>query len=241
MLTSPEYSRWRAAATAGGVARGLALREGTEVTELTDDQQLARRIREYWFANAVGDPAGIRKRMAFWFGDDPDRDAAMARRWGEAVERARTGGLDAMARAPGGRLALILLLDQLPRNLYRGTPASFASDGRARYWVRDGMSRQVDLSLAALERCFFYLPLEHSESLDDQELSVARYRQLLEDVGTEHRAALQPFLDHARGHRDVVARFGRFPHRNAVLGRPSTAEEQAYLDAGAPRFGVRPR
>ena len=207
------------------------------MSEPGDDQALAREIRDYWFGETARRPERIPERMGFWFGEDPERDAAMARRWGDTVERARAGGLDLMARTTIGRLALILLLDQLPRNLHRGTPAAFASDGRARYWVRDGMSRQVDLGLAPIERCFFYMPLQHSESLDDQELAVARFRQLVEEVSTQLKPVFRNFLDHAKAHRETVARFGRFPHRNAILGRPSTREEETYLAGDAPRYG----
>jgi uncharacterized protein (DUF924 family) len=103
--------------------------------------------------------------------------------------------------------------------------------------MRDGMSRLMDLELAPIERCFFYMPLQHSEFLEDQESAVSRYRQLVTDVSLEHRKTFQQFLDYALLHRDVIARFGRFPHRNAILNRLDTKEEATYLAGEPPKFG----
>ena len=200
--------------------------------------QLALEVRSFWFGPTLADPGAIPPRQAFWFGSDPARDRDMARDWTETVEDAFAGRLDRMGDTPAGRLALILLLDQFPRNLYRGTPRAFTRDGRARYLMRDGMSRLMDLALTPVERCFFYMPLQHSEFLEDQESSVARYLQLVGEVDTELRNVYQNFLDSARLHRDIIARFGRFPHRNAILGRLDTPEERAWLESGAPRFGT---
>ena len=199
---------------------------------------LANKVRTFWFGEALTDPAAIGPRQAFWFGADAERDRAMVRDWSDTVEDAIAGRLDRLGDTPTGRLALILLLDQFPRNIYRGQPRAFAKDGRARYLMRDGMSRLMDLALSPIERCFFYMPLQHSEFLEDQESSVARYEQLLREVDTKLRPVYQSFLDSARVHRDVVARFGRFPHRNAILGRLDTGEEAEYLASGAPRFGA---
>jgi uncharacterized protein (DUF924 family) len=199
---------------------------------------LAHKIRTFWFGETLTDPGAIAPRQAFWFGADAARDRTMAREWADTVEDAFAGRLDRLGDTPAGRLALILLLDQFPRNIFRGQPRAFAKDGRARYLMRDGMSRLMDLSLGPIERCFFYMPLQHSEFLEDQESSVARYQQLMREVDTELRPVYQGFLDSARVHRDVIARFGRFPHRNAILGRLDTPEEAAYLASGAPRFGT---
>ena len=203
------------------------------------NEALARKIREFWFGDTIAESSRIPERIAFWFKKDPERDKAMRRDWESAVIDARAGRLDAMGGNAGGRLALILLLDQFPRNIYRGTPRAFEKDGRARYLMRDGMSRLMDLELSPIERCFFYMPLQHSEFLDDQEMAVSRYTQLVTEVAAEHREIFENFLHHAQQHRDVVARFGRFPHRNSILNRLNTREERAYLSGNAPSFGQR--
>jgi len=199
---------------------------------------LALKARTFWFGETLTDATAISGRHSFWFGPDPARDREMARDWVEPVEDAFAGRLDRMGDSATGRLSLILLLDQFPRNIYRGEPRAFAKDGRARYLMRDGMSRLMDMALSPIERCFFYMPLQHSEFLEDQESSVARYQQLLREVDTELRPVYAKFLESARTHRDIIARFGRFPHRNAILGRLDTPEETAYLESGAPRFGT---
>jgi uncharacterized protein (DUF924 family) len=163
----------------------------------------------------------------------------MRENWAGTVVDALSGKLDTMGDTPSGRLALILLLDQFPRNLFRGTARAFEKDGRARYFMRDGMSRLMDMELSPIERCFFYMPLQHSEFLEDQESSVSRYSQLVTEVASEHREIFENFLRHAQQHLEVIARFGRFPHRNSILNRLSTAEEQEYLASNAPRFGQR--
>ncbi|MGD8975973.1 MAG: DUF924 family protein [Gammaproteobacteria bacterium] len=201
------------------------------------EETLPRKIRDFWFGRAIADPSAIGGRMGFWFGTDAARDSAMKAEWLQVTEDAIAGRLDKMGSTPPGRLALILLLDQFSRNLFRGSPRAFDKDGRARYLMRDGMSRQMDLALSPIERCFFYMPLQHSEFLEDQESSVSRFEQLLSEVSLERREVFRSFLDYAKLHRDIVARFGRFPHRNGTLNRLSTREELAYLAGNAPRFG----
>ena len=139
------------------------------------------------------------------------------------------GGLDDWAGTPAGRLALVILLDQMTRNAYRDTAAMYAFDPRARALSREALQNGHLDALAPIERLFLLLPLEHSEDLADQERCVAETRRLAESVAPAHRETYAGFVDYAIRHRDIVARFGRFPHRNAILGRPSTAEEQAFL------------
>lgn len=202
-------------------------------------ENLIQKILRFWFGESSSDPATITARMGFWFGADPAGDECMREKWAGTVVDALSGKLDTMGDTPSGRLALILLLDQFPRNLFRGTARAFEKDGRARYLMRDGMSRLMDMELSPIERCFFYMPLQHSEFLEDQESSVSRYSQLVTEVASEHREIFENFLRHAQQHLEVIARFGRFPHRNSILNRLSTAEEQEYLASNAPRFGQR--
>ena len=154
-----------------------------------------------------------------WFRASDDVDARLRERFASWPDSARDGRWDAWAATADGALALVLALDQLPRNLYRGTAAAFAYDERARQVARRAIGAGFDHDVAAERRVFFYLPFEHSEALADQDWSVALIAALGDDV----------YTDYAERHRDVIRRFGRFPHRNASLGRPSTEAEKAYL------------
>jgi uncharacterized protein (DUF924 family) len=158
---------------------------------------------------------------ALWFAKVPEFDGRFRERFALEYERARTGELDGWLSTPEGALALCLLLDQYPRNSFRGTPRMYDSDAKARSVADAALRAGHDLKIAPALALFIYLPFGHSESLADQERSVA----LSQRLG-------RPSLDHAEGHRDIVARFGRFPHRNPILGRAMTAEEQRFLDEG---------
>jgi uncharacterized protein (DUF924 family) len=173
---------------------------------MTEDQVL-----DYWFA---GDPATHR---AVWFEQDPDFDAACTH-FADALRDAKSGALDHWTATPRGTLALIILLDQFSRNLHRGSSEAFAADAKARHIARAAVAQGLDLQFSPAERLFLYLPFGHSEDLADQDEAVRLFETLDEEQS-----------DWARRHRDVIVRFGRFPHRNAVLGRTSTQEEEAYL------------
>jgi uncharacterized protein (DUF924 family) len=201
------------------------------------DQRIADEILEYWFGDTVRDPSRVPGRMGFWFDVDPRHDAEMRERWGDLVDAASEGKLDFWTRTPRGRLAVLILLDQMRRNIYRGTAEAFRRDGRARYLMRDGVSRLMDMKLTPIERVFFYMPLQHAESLDDQEMAVDRFLQLEREVASDQREIFAGFRKYAQKHRDIIARFGRFPHRNAILGRRDTPEEAAWLAGGGDRFG----
>lgn len=186
-------------------------------------------IHRFWFGTASDDAVVASEQSRLWWQKHPDTDRQIRQRFESWLHRAANGELDAWAATPGGRLALILLTDQFPRNMYRNAPESFAYDAFARRWCREGLEEGVDRALRPIERVFFYLPLEHAESLEDQERAVALFRELVRDAGAERAGAFEGFLDYAIQHRDVIARFGRFPHRNAILGRVSTPEEAAFL------------
>jgi uncharacterized protein (DUF924 family) len=133
-------------------------------------------------------------------------------------------------------LALILLTDQFPRNIYRGQARSFGFDGLALRWALDGLDLGIDRQLRPIQRVFFYLPLEHSESIAHQDRSLDLYQQLLNDVPEEQKETFTGFRNFAIRHRDIIARFGRFPHRNAILDRVSTDEETAFLKTAGSSF-----
>jgi uncharacterized protein (DUF924 family) len=158
---------------------------------------------------------------ALWFAKDAEFDRRFRDRFIALHERAAAGALENWAATADGALALLILLDQFPRNAFRGTPRMFATDARARSVARAAVGAGFDQALEPQLRAFMYLPFMHSEALADHERSVALNRTL----GGES----QRFAEH---HRGIIERFGRFPHRNAVLGRATTAEEQAFLDEG---------
>jgi uncharacterized protein (DUF924 family) len=189
----------------------------------------AEALLAFWFGPLDGDGLAAPERAARWFDGGPAFDRELAERFGADHGEARAGRLDRWADLPRGRLALVLHLDQLSRNLFRGSADAFGTDAHALALARGGLARGEDAGLAPIERVFLYLPFEHSEALEDQEVSVARFRALAEAAPPHARETFAAYLDYAVRHRDVIARFGRFPHRNAVLGRASTAEELAFL------------
>ena len=202
----------------------------------------ARQIREFWFGRLPLSTAGLEQRMRFWFGDGDverqrRRDAEIRSRFGALIERAAAGELAHWADSPRRRLSLIVLLDQFPRNAFRGTARAFAYDAQALELALTGMQVGADAALDPVERLFFYMPLQHAESHDIQEESVVAFRRLLAEAPEPLRWGFEEALKAAETHRQIIARFGRFPHRNAVLGRPSTPEEEAYLAGEAERFG----
>ena len=199
----------------------------------------ARELRELWFGHLPLSAARLAERMRFWFGgDEPQeerraRDEQLRARFEPLVVQAAEGKLAGWAASPRRRLSLILLLDQLPRNIYRDTPRAFAADDRALALTVSGIQSGADAALDVVERIFFYMPLEHAESLEAQDESVAAYRRLLDETPEALREALAGVLEHAEAHRAVIERFGRFPHRNRILGRATTPEERKYLSKGA--------
>ncbi len=167
--------------------------------------------------------------MRRWFGKDEAWDARLRAEFGAAVRDAAEGGLEDWAATPHGRLALILLLDQLPRNLGRGTAAAFTSDPMALAQAKAAVARGDDRGLSDAERCFLYLPFEHSEVLADVEAAVALFARLQGEASAAAASFAATLLDYAERHAAVIRRYGRYPHRNAALGRASTADEEAYL------------
>jgi uncharacterized protein (DUF924 family) len=187
-------------------------------------------IGEYWFGTALEDAAATaRERAALWWSKNPEVDNEIRRRFEDFVIKAGSGELDQWASNPQDRLALILLTDQFPRSIYRDSARAFAFDTKALSLACDGIDAGFDVSLRSLEKVFFYLPLEHSESLADQQRSVRLFQKLFAEAGPDQKPTFAEYLDFAVRHRDIIKRFGRFPHRNAALGRISTPEELSFL------------
>lgn len=177
-------------------------------------------VLDFWFADG---PDTAREA---WFRKDPAFDDSIRQGFAGLLEPARAGALDGWAARPAGALALLLVLDQFPRNLHRGGALAFAGDARAREVARGVVARGDDWRLTPTQRVFVYLPFEHAESMADQDLSVALMGGLRDRPAM---AAPGGTIAYAWAHRAVIARFGRFPHRNAALGRESTPAEVAYL------------
>lgn len=193
-------------------------------------------LLEWWFGSA-GSPSEVAKAKGkLWFGKDQAQDTEARTRFGDLVESALSGGLKEWTESPDGWLALVLLLDQLPRMIFRDTPKAFAGDQRAQELVAHGLKLGRDQHLDPLQRTFIYLVLEHSETLDAQNEAVARFTELLPLLPSTDRDYFNDSLDYAERHRAVVDRFGRFPHRNAILGRDSTPEEIEFLKQPGSRF-----
>ena len=193
-------------------------------------------ILTYWFGANPDQAALAKDRAALWWSKNNEVDREIRQRFESSVQLAGDGRLNSWLIEPRGRLALIILTDQLPRNIYRDSPQAFAFDTRALEWSLDGIESSVDRRLRPIERVFFYLPLEHSERLEDQERSVAMFRELLPSVDPDQQEIFESYLKYAILHRDVVARFGRFPHRNRILGRTSTPEELYFLSQPGSSF-----
>lgn len=189
----------------------------------------ASAVLRFWFDGDDGQSTG--EARAVWFRKDPAFDREIARRFGATIEEALGPGLGQWSA--GGareRLALIIVLDQFTRNVYRDTPRMFAGDSRALAVAGALVDAGLDAELDPLERWFAYLPFEHSESVADQQRSVELFAAL-----RAHPASAGAY-DWAVRHRDVVLRFGRFPHRNVLLGRESTPDELAFLATPGSRF-----
>jgi uncharacterized protein (DUF924 family) len=203
----------------------------------------AHDIIDYWFGKQPYTAGRLDERMAFWFGNAGSRespankDNEIRQRFGAAIQRAAGGELDSWADSPRRRLALIILLDQFPRNVYRGTAQAYAADRRAAGLALEGLHTAADATLAPVERIFFYMPLQHAESLELQDESVAATRRLLTEAPAGMEQHFASMLRFAELHRRIIAEFGRFPHRNRMLGRQSTPGELKFLRDGGPRFG----
>ncbi len=193
-------------------------------------------LLHWWFGQGTSATEIAAEKQRLWFGYRPQQDAEARERFGALVERALNGDLQDWAELPEGWLALVLLLDQLPRMIHRDTPRAFAGDERAQQLVRDGLAHGGDMLLSPIQRVFIYLVLEHAENLAVQDLAVAHFTAL-RDIAAEHEQALfRDFLDYAERHREVISRFGRFPHRNAILGRDSSDAEQSFLQQPGSSF-----
>ena len=194
------------------------------------------RILEYWFGKEDSDARVAETQSGLWWKKHPEVDADIRDRFANDLEAAAGGRHDDWLVFPRGRLALIILADQFPRNIYRGSRQSFAYDAHALRWCKQGLDAGADRELRVIERVFFYLPLEHSEAIADQHKSVELFSRLAQSVPSGMRGLFDGYVDYAQRHREIIERFGRFPHRNDILGRESTAEEIDFLQQPGSSF-----
>ncbi len=193
-------------------------------------------VLDFWFADCRRDPVRAEAMNQRWFDGGTALDGEIETRFGDRMKRAAIGDLGEWRESPRGKLALILLLDQFPRNVHRGTAQAFAQDDRAARLaidlIEDGLDR-----LTPVEQVFALMPLMHCENLERQDAGIAGFTRCIDDADGAWMPILERSRDFAQRHRDVVARFGRFPHRNRVLGRESTADEERYLRDGGETWG----
>jgi uncharacterized protein (DUF924 family) len=190
---------------------------------------VARAVLDFWFG--APDSPGFGQTAKRWFARDDAFDRSLRERFGATLAAARRGECDAWQSSPLGALALVVVLDQFSRNAWRGSAEAFAADARALDVARRMIANGADLGLpSAHHRAFAYLPFEHAESLDSQRESVRLFEALERETGE------RGYVGYARRHAEIIERFGRFPHRNAVLGRSSTDEELAFLSEPGSSF-----
>lgn len=187
------------------------------------------KILKFWFGEIKEGEKIPAERFNLWFGGAAATDRQIREAFAAAVDRAGKGDYDHWSATPRGTLALLILLDQFPRNIFRGSPRAYALGEKACAFCLRGLAAGQDRQLITVERAFFYLPLEHAEDEVLQRQSVDAFTELLRQAPEVLKETCLSFLDYAERHRVIIERFGRFPHRNIALARPSTEAEEAFL------------
>jgi uncharacterized protein (DUF924 family) len=213
------------------------LSESSEATITDEDQLRIDAVLTFWFREQRLSAPQIDQRMDIWFGEDKGCDLDCKTQFSGDVALASEGKLDHWADEPRGRLALILVLDQFRRNIYRGTADAFSKDKAALKLCVEGAMAKTDQGLTPIQRVFFYMPLQHAESKKVQAKSVELFTKLAAAVTPTYRETFETITQFAELHRDIIEQFGRFPHRNRLLGRENTPEEDEYLSSDSPDFG----
>lgn len=213
------------------------LSESMDATITDEDQARIEAILSFWFKEQELTAPQIDRRMDKWFSEDPVFDHEIEKEFSDDISAASAGTLDHWATDPHGRLALIILIDQFRRNIYRNTAKAFSKDKLALKLCVEGAMEKKDRSLTPIQRVFFYMPLQHAESRKVQAKSVELYNRLAEAVSPTYRETFLTVAQFAELHKDIVEQYGRFPHRNQLLNRENTAEEAEYLAGDSPDFG----
>jgi uncharacterized protein (DUF924 family) len=186
-------------------------------------------VLDFWFGDAASDLEILEQKSSLWWEKDTSLDAKIALRFSATLNSLVAGELSDWKNTPESYLTMIILADQFSRNIYRDTKKAFAQDELALALTLEGLETRLDLKLGKVHRIFFYMPLEHAENLSIQDRSIEMYRELYESAPENLKARLKGNLDYAILHREVIEKFGRYPHRNEILNRQSTVEEREYL------------
>jgi uncharacterized protein (DUF924 family) len=202
-----------------------------------EDERRINEILSFWFKEQELSAPQIDRRMDTWFGEDEVFDHEIRKEFADDVDKACKGQLDHWADDPRGRLALIIMIDQFRRNLYRKTADAFSMDRLALKLCVEGAMEKKDKGLTPIQKVFFYMPLQHSESAKVQAKSVELFTRLAESVSPTYQETFLTIAQFAELHKDIIDQFGRFPHRNKLLGRENTPEEDEYLAGDSPDFG----
>ena len=193
-------------------------------------------ILEFWFGRGQTASEAAAEKTPLWWSKDEQVDREIIDRFAATTEAAANGELDYWAESCRGLLALIICTDQFPRNMYRDTPKAFFFDSVALGFAKQCVDGGTAAQLRPIERVFAYLPFEHSEELVEQQRSVALYQALAQSVGADEAELFNGYCEFADKHYQIIERFGRFPHRNQILQRPSTDEERAFLEQPGSSF-----
>ena len=196
-----------------------------------------KQVLSFWFGENLDDPEVVEEQHRRWFIANADTDQEIREKFTGLLEQADQGGCDDWRQELKSALALLLVFDQFPRNIFRGSARAFLFDGKARALTHECLRNGWDRQLHPLEATFIYLPLEHSEEFADQNRCVELYFSLQSRAPAGMEKMFAGFLEYGILHRDIIARFGRFPHRNDVLGRESTDEERDYMASAGHMFG----
>lgn len=191
--------------------------------------ETAESILHFWFGGSTDDAEVIREKWDLWWQKNFRVDDEIRKRFEATLLAEHQGERESWGKSPRGQLARIIVLDQFPRNMYRGTLRAFAFDERARALAREALEQGADMRLRPVERAFVYMPFEHSETREDQITSRRLFTALMDDVSDSQKSLFQNLLDYTLKHKAIIDRFGRFPHRNVLLGRQSTPEEIEFL------------
>ncbi len=213
------------------------LSESMGATLTDEDLVRIEDVLTFWFKEHALSAPQIDRRMDIWFGADPVLDLEITKEFSNDVELASAGKLDYWAESPRGRLALIIMVDQFRRNIHRNTAQAFSRDTVALKYCVEGAMKKHEQDLAPIEKVFFYMPLQHAESRKVQAKSVKLYKRLITSASPTYRETFETVLQFAELHRDIIDQFGRFPHRNTLINRENTPEENEYLSGDSPSFG----
>ena len=198
-----------------------------------------QQVLQFWFGVTVG-PETPSKQAELWWSKQREIDLQIRQKFADGLQALVRGEYSDWLQTASGRLAAIIVLDQFSRNIYRDTPQAFAQDSQALAWCLEGIDKQQDMQLEPVERVFFYLPLEHAEDMEMQDLSCRKFSDLLDHninyQVTPSDGTYEGFYRFAERHRDVIQKFGRFPHRNKILGRTSSEQEEVYLNTPGSGF-----